>query len=159
MRRPPAAQRTSDMAKDVEFTQTIFIGKPAEQVWDALTSKDMVQRYHIVPLGTADLAVGGEIFYGTEDQKMITGQVIELKKPGLFSHSFSFAHNPGDPASVVRYEIEDLGEMSALHLTHDGFPGETQTFEDISGGWPVVLSGLKTVLETGEALPWPQPAE
>lgn len=143
----------------IEFCQTIFIAKPADQVWEALTQKDQVDSYYIVPLGSPELVVGGEIFYGPEDSKMITGKVVDLERPTLFSHSFAFAHNPEEPETRVRYEIDDLGAMCALTLTHDGFAGETQTFHDVSGGWPVILSGLKTFLETGKPLPWPQAAE
>jgi hypothetical protein len=46
--------------------------------------------------------------------------------------------------------------MSSLILTHDDFIKETQTYKDISSGWPIILSSLKTLLETGEELPWPR---
>lgn len=144
---------------DISFCQTIFIARTADLVWDALTQKDQVDRYHIAPLGSPDLKVGGEIFYGTEDARAITGKVLELERPKVFAHSFRFAHNPDEPESLVSYEIDDLGLMCALTLTHDGFAEHTQTFSDISGGWPVILCGLKTLLETGEPLPWPRAAE
>ena len=143
----------------VEFYQIIFIAKPAEEVWEALTRKDQVDRYYIVPLGTPELEVGGEIFYGHEGAKMITGKVLELERPKVFAHSFAFTHSPEEPETRVRYEIEDLGAMCALTLIHEGFAEVNQTFHDISGGWPVILSGLKTILETGAPLPWPQAAE
>jgi len=45
--------------------------------------------------------------------------------------------------------------ISILSLTHNGFEADSQTFIDISGGWPVIASSLKTLLETGETLRWP----
>ncbi len=144
------------MSTAVAFSQTLFIARPAAEVWDALTRKEQVDRYYIVPLGSPALEFGGEIFYGPEEEKMITGKVLEVERPKVFAHSFAFGHAPGEPETRVRYEIEDLGAMCALTLTHEGFAEESQTFHDVSGGWPVILSGLKTLLETGEALPWPQ---
>jgi hypothetical protein len=56
----------------------------------------------------------------------------------------------------VTYDIEPGGDaMCVLYLTHSGFQSKNQTFTDITGGWPVILSSLKTLLETGKPLPWP----
>ena len=71
-------------------------------------------------------------------------------------HTFCFAHQKDDPPSRVTYEIKAMGEMCELTLTHDQFGGETPTYRDVCGGWPVILNGLKTLLETGKGLPWPK---
>jgi hypothetical protein len=52
----------------------------------------------------------------------------------------------------VTWEIEPLGETCKLTLVHDDFPRETLTFRSVGSGWPMVLSSLKSLLETGEAL-------
>lgn len=143
-------------AEPAEFTQTIFIARPAAVVWTALTRKEIVDRYFLVPLGTTEPAVGKEIFWGPEDGKMIVGEVLAMEEPSLFAHSFRFTDNDEDPDSRVTYEIDALGEMCALHLTHACASAESRTYQDIAGGWPVALSGLKTLLETGTQLPWPQ---
>jgi uncharacterized protein YndB with AHSA1/START domain len=140
----------------VKFTQKIFIGKPAEDVWDAITRKEIVDQYYLTPLMTNDLSIGKEIIYGRGNKKMIKGKVLQMDRPFIFSHSFNFLHNQEDKESIVKYEIEDLGKMSSLILTHDDFIKETQTYKDISSGWPIILSSLKTLLETGEELPWPR---
>jgi hypothetical protein len=49
--------------------------------------------------------------------------------------------------------------MCSLTISHTGFRAEDQTFSDITGGWPVIASSLKTLLETGRGLPWPKAAE
>lgn len=138
------------------FQQTLFIARPAEEVWAALTQKALVDRYYLAPLGPMRLTLGGEIFYGDAENKVITGRVLELERPRRFAHSFRFAHDTGASETVVRYAIEDMGRMSALHLSHEGFAAESQGYRDVAGGWPVVLSGLKTLLETGQTLPWPR---
>ena len=138
------------------FRQTLFIARPAEAVWAALTEKALVDRYYLAPLGPDRLTLGGEIFYGDAENRVITGRVLALEAPRRFAHSFRFAHAAGEAETVVRYEIEPLGAMSALHLSHEGFPEGSQSYDDVAGGWPVVLSGLKTLLETGQTLPWPR---
>ena len=61
-----------------------------------------------------------------------------------------------DPPSRVTWEIEPAGDgLSKLTVVHDGFDGETNTFRQAAGGMPYILSGLKTLLETGEPLQVP----
>jgi uncharacterized protein YndB with AHSA1/START domain len=56
--------------------------------------------------------------------------------------------------SRVTYELEDVGKgVTRLTVVHDGFSPESQVLQAISEGWPSVLSSLKTLLETGAALP------
>jgi hypothetical protein len=52
----------------------------------------------------------------------------------------------------VTWEIEPLGDVCKLTLVHDDFDGETATFKSVGSGWNPILSGLKTLLETGKAL-------
>jgi hypothetical protein len=57
-----------------------------------------------------------------------------------------------DPPSRITYEIEPMGATCKLTMTHDGFETETATYRRVAGGWSFILSGLKTLLETGEPL-------
>jgi hypothetical protein len=52
-----------------------------------------------------------------------------------------------------------MGDVCKLVLTHDDFDGETVTYKSVGSGWNPVLSGLKTLLETGEPLAIPMPSE
>ena len=52
----------------------------------------------------------------------------------------------------VTYEIEPMGLVCKLTVTHDEFPRGGRTFETVKEGWPEILSSLKSLLETGEAL-------
>jgi hypothetical protein len=58
--------------------------------------------------------------------------------------------------STVTFDIEPAGELVRLAVTHDGFDPGSAVLESISGGWPIVISSLKTLLETGEPLPEPE---
>lgn len=138
-----------------EFHYTIFIAKPAADVWSALTEKKTIDQYHLAPLHTLELRKGGKISYGADDE-MITGSIIGLEPPKSLVHTFKFAGSE-DPETRVAYEIKAIGEsMCSLTISHTGFRSEDQSFADVTGGWPVIASSLKTVLETGKGLPWPK---
>jgi hypothetical protein len=57
-----------------------------------------------------------------------------------------------DEPTRVTWQITPMGEACLLSVTHDGFTSETETYQQTKGGWPVILSGLKTLVETGETL-------
>lgn len=138
-----------------EFHYTILIAKPAADVWSALTEKKLIDQYYMVPLHTLELKKGGKVSYGV-DKEMISGMITEFEAPKTLVHTFKFAGSE-DPETRVAYEIKAIGDaMCSLTISHSGFEAENQTFADISGGWPVIASSLKTLLETGKNMPWPK---
>jgi uncharacterized protein YndB with AHSA1/START domain len=138
-----------------EFHYTTFIAKPAKDVWSALTEKKTIDQYYMAPVHTLEMKKGGKISYGG-DTELISGTITEVDVPKKLVHTFKFAGSD-DPETQVTYEIKPIGEaMCSLTITHRGFQAEDQTFADITGGWPVIASSLKTLLETGSKLPWPQ---
>lgn len=139
---------------ETKFENTLYIAKPAEAVWNALTEKETVDQYFMAPVHTLTLEEGGRISYGV-DSEMIFGTILKFEKPRLLKHTFQFSGTE-DPETTVTYRIKSIGEkLSALTISQTGFPEENQTFANIQGGWPVIASSLKTLLETGDPLPWP----
>jgi uncharacterized protein YndB with AHSA1/START domain len=65
-------------------------------------------------------------------------------------HSFEFRND--DKPSRAKFEIEETGDSVRLTVTHDGFEEKTETYNMVVEGWPLILSGLKTYLETGNTL-------
>ena len=63
-----------------------------------------------------------------------------------------------EPRSQVTFELEPQGEVTRLTVIHDGFDDDSVMHGLISGGWPHVISDLKTLLETGATLPVAVPA-
>lgn len=142
-------------AKKPEFRYTILIAKPAASVWSALTQKEIIDQYYMVPVRSLELEKGGKITYGKEVD-VITGTIEKIEAPKTLVHTFNFVGSD-DPETLVLYEITPIGDlMCSLTISHTGFDKEDQTFADIAGGWPVVASSLKTFLETGKRLPWPK---
>jgi hypothetical protein len=58
-----------------------------------------------------------------------------------------------DRPSRLAFEITPMGATCKLRVVHDSFDAETATYRDVRGGWPWIVSGLKSLLETGEPLP------
>ena len=71
----------------------------------------------------------------------------------------TFARLITEPPSKVTFELEPVGPVVKLVVTHDDFEGETEMLEGVRDGWPAILSNLKTLLETGEPFPDLSPTE
>ena len=83
---------------------------------------------------------------------MLEGELLEIDPPRRLVHSFIVSHRKPedrDPPSRVTWEIEPMGEVCRLTLTHEHYAGDTETSRGTLTGWNPVLSGLKTLLETG----------
>jgi len=136
---------------------TIYIASTPEQVWQALTSAEFSRKYFFGNAVEVDLQVGGAFVVRTPDGSLhISGEVVECEPARKLTVTF----NVNWPAlieklgpTLVTYEIEPAGEAVRLTLTeaHDRAISE----DILSGGrqgWPAILSGLKSVLETGKSL-------
>jgi len=135
---------------------TIYIASTPVKVWQALTSAEFSRQYFCGNSVEVDLRVGGAFIVRTPDGALhISGEVFECDPPKRLTFTF----NVNWPALVeklgptlVTYEIEPVGEVVKLTLLQSH---ERPVDEDIlSGGrqgWPAILSGLKSLLETGHA--------
>jgi uncharacterized protein YndB with AHSA1/START domain/DNA-binding transcriptional ArsR family regulator len=161
-----------------EFVYTTYIHTTPQRLWQALTDSAFTRRYWGATL-ESDWKVGSTM---TWEQNGVTiadpAQVILESEPYRrlayswhtftpeFAEAFGFSDEflatvSSERRSKVTFEIEPAGENVKLTVVHDGFDPGSTVLEGISGGWPAILSSLKTLLETGEALPAspdPQPA-
>ena len=136
---------------------TIYIASTPEKVWEALTRAEFSRKYFSGHAVEVDLRVGGAFIMRTPDGGVhISGEVIECEPLKKLTVTF----NVNWPALVetlgptlVTYEIEQTGDAVKLTMlqSHD-----REISDDIlSGGrtgWPAILSSLKSLLETGQAL-------
>jgi uncharacterized protein YndB with AHSA1/START domain len=81
---------------------------------------------------------------------MVTGKIVGIDPGKRLSHTFDFTGNKDAP-SHVKWDIEEMVDVSKFTVTHV-FEAEGETYQSTQNGWPPLLSGLKTLLETGEAL-------
>ncbi|MEJ8656093.1 metalloregulator ArsR/SmtB family transcription factor [Streptomyces sp. MS1.AVA.4] len=174
LEREPMGDNPSDTPSDnPAFVYTTYIRTTPEKLWQALTDPAFTRRYWGVTFAS-DWKAGSEMAW---EQFGITladpAQVVLESEPGrrlsytwhTFTPEFAEACGldgevaakvAGEPRSKVTFEIEPVGEMVRLTVVHDGFEPGSTVLEGVSGGWPAILSSLKTLLETGETLPEPQ---
>jgi uncharacterized protein YndB with AHSA1/START domain len=87
---------------------------------------------------------------------LVSGENLEVDPPRLLVQSFNALWSDDVKAqgtTRVTWEIEPVGTSCRLTVTHDQLPGNANA--ELYGGWPMILSGLKTLLETGELLETP----
>jgi len=138
--------------------QSVHIKASRDRVWQALINPGFTARYYYGYAIDADSGEAGASYrYRHPDGSVaIVGQILEVEPGKRLVMTFSAqwdASLQGDSPSRVTYELEELApELTKLTLVHDAFDGETATFTAVSGGWGLILDGLKTLLETGEPL-------
>jgi uncharacterized protein YndB with AHSA1/START domain/DNA-binding transcriptional ArsR family regulator len=140
------------MSEGPSHVYEVYIRATPEQVWRAITESEFTKRYYYDNTVESDWQPGSPMVYRNPDgTEAIQCEVIEADPPRRLVHSFYF---PGtdEPPSRCTWTIEPRGDATLLTLTHDDFAGETQTYRSVAHGWVPILSGLKTVLETGEPL-------
>ena len=133
----------------------VYIKASPERIWQAITDPAMTQVYYFGSLIESDFTVGSALNYKQPDGSLdIEGKVLEADPPRKLVHSFSTRWEANDdPPTTVTWEITPMGgETCRLAVTHGGFASENATYESVKGGWPMILSGLKTLVETGEPL-------
>ena len=162
---------TDTSAKALQFR--IVINAHAQAIWDAITKGDWTDRYGYGGRVQYDLKAGGKYaHFASADMKaagmpdeMIVGQVVECDPPRKLVQTWHPLFNDvssAEPQTRLTYEIsENQSGVCTLTLTHDvaGAPmvaGMVPGGGDPSqggGGWPWVLSDLKSLLETGKRMP------
>ena len=86
----------------------------------------------------------------------VDGEVIEADPPRKLVTTWRAVYDPetaAEPHSRVTWEIEPAGEhVTKLTVIHDELEAAPKTAANVAGGWSYILSGLKTLLETGSPL-------
>ena len=134
----------------------VYIRTTPEALWAAITNPEHTRRFFYETDVEWDGKAGSPIVHRMKNgAPALEGKVLEAVPGKRLVHTFSMAHNPEaakDRSSRVTWEIEPQGPLCLLTVTHDDFDGETRTYQEVSRGWNPVLSGLKTLLETGRPL-------
>ena len=129
-----------------------------EQVWDAITKPEFTTRYFHGTRIESTFEPGAPYLSlaGDGDQTLVDGEILESDPPRMLRHTWRALYDPetaSEPFSRVTWEIEPQeGGVTKLTVVHDQLEAAPKTAEGVAGGWSYVLSGLKTLLETGEPL-------
>jgi uncharacterized protein YndB with AHSA1/START domain/DNA-binding transcriptional ArsR family regulator len=135
----------------------IYIKTTPERLWEAITDDEQRRTYSFGVGVRSDWAPGSRIEASSSAGFAINeGEILEADPPRLLVHTFAALWSDevrAEGTSTVTWEIEQVGDSCRLTVTH-GRLRENANGE-LYGGWPMILSGLKTLLETGESLTTP----
>jgi len=164
----PHAAALADLKDELERGETmsaapsqvyqVYIKASPEQVWDAITRPEFTTRYFFGSRVETTGEAGTPVRHRAPDSDELWGDdsVLESEPPRRFVHTWRSLYDPelaAEPASRVTWEIEPQpGGVCKLTVIHDQLDGSPKTASSVSGGWMFVISGLKTLLETGEPL-------
>jgi uncharacterized protein YndB with AHSA1/START domain len=135
----------------------IYIKTTPERLWEAITDEEMRQKYNFGMGVSSDWTPGSSYkssVPGTID--IAAGENLEVDPPRRLVQSFNALWSDevkSEGTSRVTWEIEQVGDSCCLTVTHDQLSEGANS--ELYGGWPMILSGLKTLLETGETLTTP----
>ena len=150
-----------------EFVYTTYIRTTPERLWQALTDPGFTRRYWQTWF-ESDWVVGAPMTWAQDRARVEDPEqrVLEYDPPHrlaytwhTFTPEWAAAYGideelrtriAAEPRSRVAFEIEPAGELVKLTVVHDGFGPGSKVAEMVSGGWPVVVARLKTMLEADE---------
>jgi uncharacterized protein YndB with AHSA1/START domain len=158
----PWAAGLSGLKHELESTMEkvfeIYIRATPERLWDAITDPEIRAKYNFGTGLRSDWTPGSrfEMFHPAAPGLLGEGENLEVDPPRrLVQHFLALWSDEAraEGPTRVTWEIEPIGDSCRLTLTHDQLRDGASA--ELYGGWPMILSGLKTWLETGELLTTP----
>jgi len=158
----PWAAALSDIKRRLETSMEkvfeIYIRTTPERLWEAITDSEIRSKYNFGARITSDWTPGSRMEMATPGGSMVLGEGenVEVDPPRRLVQTMVALWSDdvkSEGTSRVTWEIEPVGDSCRLLVTHDQLREGAN--EQLYGGWPMILSGLKTWLETGELLTTP----
>ncbi len=137
-----------------KFIYVTYIRSTPESVWEALTEPRFTRQYWGGHANISDWKKGSKWKTEAEGDKggcCTGGEVLESVPPKRLVMTWVDAKN-ADDGSCVTLEIDPFGDMVRLRVIHGDFKPDSQLAGRVSHGWPLVLSSLKSFLETGRPI-------
>ncbi len=134
----------------------IYIKTTPERLWEAITDPEMRAKYNFGVQVHSDWTTGSAYQGLVGERAILGGENLEVDPPRRLVQSFDALWGEdvqAEGTSRVTWEIEPIGDSCQLTVTHDQLREGANA--QLYGGWPMILSGLKTLLETGELLTTP----
>jgi uncharacterized protein YndB with AHSA1/START domain len=158
----PWAATLSELKHNLEATMEkvfeIYIRTTPERLWEAITDPDIRSKYNFGARLRSDWTPGSrfEMFHPNAPGLLGEGQNLVVEPPRRLVQSMVALWSDevrDEGPTRVTWEIEPVGDSCRLTVTHDELREGAN--DELYGGWPMILSGLKTWLETGELLTTP----
>ncbi len=134
----------------------IYIKTTPERLWEAITDSEMRSKYNFGACVSSDWTPGSRYEMSAGSVALGEGENLEIDPPRRLVQSMVALWSDdvkNEGPSRITWEIEPVGDSCRLTVTHDELREDANG--ELYGGWPMILSGLKTLLETGEKLTTP----
>ncbi len=134
----------------------IYIKTTPERLWQAITDREMRRKYNFGAIVTSDWTQGSRYEGVGGTMRIFEGENLVVDPPRRLVQSFRAIWGEdvkNEGTSRITWEIEAIGDSCRLTVVHDQLREGAN--DQLYGGWPMILSGLKTLLETGEMLTTP----
>jgi uncharacterized protein YndB with AHSA1/START domain/DNA-binding transcriptional ArsR family regulator len=147
-----------ELEEPMEKVFEIYIRTTPERLWEAITDPAIRSKYHFGVSAQSDWTPGSpyQLTHPGSAAPLADGDNLEVDPPRRLVQSMNVLWSDdakAEATSRVTWEIEPVGDSCRLTVTHDQLREDAP--EEIYGGWPMILSGLKTWLETGQQLTTP----
>jgi uncharacterized protein YndB with AHSA1/START domain len=147
-----------ELEDQMEKVFEIYIRTTSERLWEAITDPAIRAKYHFGASIESDWAPGSayRLAHPAAERPLIEGENLVVDPPRRLVQTMRAQWGPDAERagmSRVTWEIEPVGDSCRLTVVHDQLPPDAPA--ELYGGWPMILSGLKTWLETGQTLTTP----
>ncbi|MEV6315494.1 SRPBCC domain-containing protein [Streptomyces sp. NPDC051776] len=132
----------------------LYIRATPEQVWQALTDPELVPRWRFGMSFDTDWRTGSPLTSRAPDGSGTVTQCLPGRRLAYDWIQTDQPESNGGHSSTVMYELGAMGEVTQLSVVHSNLDEEGLFLKVVRPGWPMLLSSLKTLLETGEPLPF-----
>ena len=153
-----ALEGGNNMAAPAKQVYQVYIRATPEQVWDAITKPEFTAQYFYGSRVQTSGVAGSAFRHFAPDAMTLWAddRVVESEPPRRLVHTFRLLYDTemaAEPRSRVTWEIEARPDgVTKLTVVHDELEESPKTAGSVAGGWMFIISGLKTVLETGKPM-------
>jgi uncharacterized protein YndB with AHSA1/START domain len=141
-------------SEESSFVYVIFIRTTPEKLWSALTDAGQMKEYWFGMQIQTKWKPGAEWQMLFPDGRVAdTGEILELERPKRIRLKWRNEYRPelkAEGFALCTIELEPVGATVRLTITHSIERAESKVIQAVSGGWPKILSNLKSLLETGQ---------
>jgi len=144
------------MGNGDRFVYVTYIRTSPEKLWDALIKPEFTRQYWFGSTQDSTWEKGSTWELRAPDGRLTdSGKVVEIDRPRRLVLSWQHALSPemrAEGHSRATYELEPQGDVVKLTITHEIDKKGSKLIQGVSGGWPIILASLKSLLETGKSI-------
>lgn len=145
------------MTQELAITYDIYLRAPVKKVWQGIVDGDMTRQYVYGTRLQTKLKKGAPYaFVADGGFKAVDGEILDVVPEKKLVMSWNARWDDAvskDPASRVTYELSEVGpDTTKLRVIHDRFEGRTATFDGSTDAWSLMMSSLKSLIETGKPI-------